>query len=113
MPKDLTKDLEKMSRDELLKVQKQVEKLITTLADRERKAALKAAEEAAKKHGFSLADLGVSAGKPRKSKAPAAANPPKYRNPEDASQTWSGRGRRPQWVKDAEAKGSTLESLAI
>ncbi len=112
MPKDLTKDLEKMSRDDLLKLRKQVDKMLSSLEDRERKAALKAAEDAAKAHGFSLAELGVSSGK-AKARASGAKNPPKYGNPKDPSQTWSGRGRRPQWVKDAEAEGVSLETLAL
>ena len=111
---DLSKEIEKMTRDELLKLRKQVDKAIETLADRERKAALQAAEEAMKAHGFSLADFGIAGGKARaKGKSAGSKNPPKYRNPEDPTQTWSGRGRRPQWVKDAEAAGVPLETLAI
>ncbi len=34
-----------------------------------------------------------------------------YRNPWNASQTWSGRGRQPSWVLDALAVGLTLEDL--
>ena len=30
---------------------------------------------------------------------------PKYRNPADPSQTWSGRGRQPRWFKAAIRKG--------
>jgi DNA-binding protein H-NS len=41
------------------------------------------------------------------------ANAPRYRNPDDASQTWSGRGRRPRWIHDAEAAGRTLQDLEI
>src|SRR5689334_20704154 len=32
---------------------------------------------------------------------------PKYRNPADHSQTWSGRGRQPRWFKAALRKGKT------
>ncbi|MEM1429529.1 MAG: H-NS histone family protein [Pseudomonadota bacterium] len=112
MAKDLSKEIEKMSSDELLTLKKQVEKAIATLAERERKAAMKAVEATAKAHGFSLADLGVSGGK-AKAKPTGGKNPPKFRNPDDSSQTWSGRGRRPQWVKDAEAAGKSLEDMAI
>lgn len=38
---------------------------------------------------------------------------PKYRNPDDATQTWTGRGRQPVWVAKAIADGKTLESLLI
>lgn len=33
----------------------------------------------------------------------------KYRNPEDTSQEWSGRGRRPAWVKAWVASGKSLQ----
>ena len=38
---------------------------------------------------------------------------PKYRNPADAEQTWSGRGRKPRWFLDQIAAGKTPEDLAI
>ena len=38
---------------------------------------------------------------------------PKYRNPADKSQTWSGRGRQPRWFKAALRKGKTERSLLI
>jgi DNA-binding protein H-NS len=38
---------------------------------------------------------------------------PKYRNPQNTAETWSGRGKRPQWVEIAMARGASLESLAI
>jgi DNA-binding protein H-NS len=38
---------------------------------------------------------------------------PKYRHPGDASLTWTGRGKRPQWVNDEIARGKTLESLEV
>lgn len=45
------------------------------------------------------------------SKAPVA---PKYRNPGDPTQTWSGRGKRPVWFTEAlKKRGVTAESLLI
>jgi len=38
---------------------------------------------------------------------------PKYRNPADHAQTWSGRGRAPRWFKAALRKGKTERSLLI
>ena len=34
-----------------------------------------------------------------------------YRNPQNAAETWNGRGSRPDWVTRALAAGRTLESL--
>nr|CAA6807326.1 MAG: DNA-binding protein, H-NS family [uncultured Thiotrichaceae bacterium] len=38
---------------------------------------------------------------------------PKYRNPDDVNQTWTGRGRRPRWVDECLNSGITLEDLTI
>lgn len=47
-------------------------------------------------------------------KSPKAAVAPKYRNPDNAAQTWSGRGKRPVWFNEAlKKKGVTSESLLI
>ncbi len=47
-------------------------------------------------------------------KSPKAAVAPKYRNPNNAAQTWSGRGKRPLWFAEAlKKKGVTAESMLI
>jgi len=38
---------------------------------------------------------------------------PKYANPDDPSQVWSGRGRQPRWVTEKLASGLSLEDLSI
>jgi len=38
---------------------------------------------------------------------------PKYRNPADPEQTWSGRGKRPRWFNDALKAGKKEKDLAI
>ena len=35
----------------------------------------------------------------------------RYRNPANASQTWSGRGQMPQWMREALTDGHDLASL--
>lgn len=42
-----------------------------------------------------------------------AVNPPKYRNPNDSSQTWTGKGRKPAWVVDSLNNGKALDELLI
>lgn len=47
-------------------------------------------------------------------KSPKAAVAPKYRNPANLAQTWSGRGKRPLWFSDAlKKRGVTAESMLI
>lgn len=38
---------------------------------------------------------------------------PKYRNPEDAKQTWTGRGLKPKWLQKAIDAGHTLGDFAV
>lgn len=38
---------------------------------------------------------------------------PKYQNPENPSETWSGRGRTPLWLAKELAAGQTLEQYRI
>jgi DNA-binding protein H-NS len=37
----------------------------------------------------------------------------KYRNTADPSQTWTGRGKHPNWLRDAIAAGAEIESFRI
>ena len=38
---------------------------------------------------------------------------PKYQNPDNHSEKWSGRGRKPKWVEDKLASGKSLDDLLI
>jgi DNA-binding protein H-NS len=102
-------DLGSLSLKELRDLRAQVDKAIASFEDRRKKAALADVEEAAKKHGFSLSELtgGKSAKKTRKLVAP------KYANPANKSETWTGRGRKPRWAEAALKAGKTLDSMKI
>ncbi|MCR9149807.1 MAG: H-NS histone family protein [Rhodobacteraceae bacterium] len=100
-------DIEKLSLKELKDLRNQVEKAINSFEERRKAAALVELEEAAKKLGFSLSELTGASAKKRKAVAP------KYANPADPSQTWTGRGRRPRWVVEAEAAGKKVEDFLI
>lgn len=107
-------DLNNMSRKELEKLKKDVDQALSTVADRERQAALEAAERAAAEHGFSLSELAADLGaRGKKGGRGKAKTPPKYRNPENPDQTWSGRGRKPGWIVEAEAAGRDISDFAI
>lgn len=45
-------------------------------------------------------------------KRSGAVVPPRYRQPETGA-TWTGRGRAPRWVTDAEAAGQSREQFLI
>ncbi|MFT7105643.1 MAG: DNA-binding protein H-NS [Yoonia sp.] len=106
-------DLKIMTRKELEKLKANVEKALAKLSAADKKAALIAAEKAAAAHGFSLAEITGEAA-PRKAKAgPKKVSAPKYQNPADATQTWTGKGRQPDWFKAAIAAGTTPDTMEI
>lgn len=99
-------DLDSLNKNELERLKVDVDKALSTIEERQRNKAFEAAQQAAKQHGFTLSDL-VAAGPGKK------VNLPKYRNPADASQTWTGRGRKPRWLVDALENGHQLDDFAI
>ncbi|KUF09313.1 H-NS histone family protein [Pseudoponticoccus marisrubri] len=98
--------LEELSRDELKQLITDAEKALKTVDARRKAEAKLAAEKAAKEFGFSLDEIVTGDGK-------ASKGVPRYANPADPTQTWTGRGRKPQWVIDALNSGKSVEDLAI
>ena len=37
----------------------------------------------------------------------------RFRNPADPAQTWTGRGKRPGWLREALAQGARLDDFAV
>ena len=100
-------DIEALSLKELKSLQKDLTKAISTFEDRQKSDARSKLEIIAKEMGYSLADLIGTEVKP--TRAPAAA---KYRHPENAALTWSGRGRKPLWFVAALEAGKSPEDMA-
>lgn len=99
-------NLEKMSLKQLLELEAQVQSAIASVRERERGEVKKAMAELAEKHGFKLQELMGGRGKGK-------ITAPKYANPEDPSQTWTGRGRKPNWLVAKLKKGAKMEAFAI
>jgi len=98
-------DLENLSLDELKALQKDVARAIKSFEKRKQREAYFAAQKVVREHGFSLDEImGVNTG---------TKGAPKYVNPGNPAQTWTGRGRQPQWLKDALAAGKSLEDMTI
>lgn len=102
----MTINLESLTRDELQELIKNAEKALKSVDARRKAEAKRAAEDAAKQFGFSLDDILNGGGKGPKGIA-------KYANPADPTQTWTGRGRKPNWVLDALKAGKSIDDLLI
>lgn len=105
-------DVEAMSLDDLRALRTQIDRAISSYETRRRKEAMAALERTARDMGFNLSELTGAAGRARRgSSATASSGQPKYANPDDPNQTWSGRGRRPRWVTEQIEAGKSLEDM--
>ena len=104
-------DLSALSVAELNKLLSDIPKEIARREKGEKARVRKELEAFAAAQGYSLEELLGDAGeKSKRAGKPVAA---KYRHPENAALTWSGRGRQPKWVAEFLASGGKIETLAI
>lgn len=104
----LDTELENMSIEDLKKFQKDIEKKIAECDQRNRAEARAKVSALAEELGYSVQELFNTDVKKRRA-APAA----KYQHPENASVTWSGRGRKPIWFVKALEDGKSEKDLLI
>ena len=94
-----TNGLEKMSYAELADMETRIERLKAEKQNAERNTVRQRIIDVAKQHGFEIHEL---FGKGKKGKGTVA---PKYRDPKNPENTWTGRGRMPRWMTAATKGG--------
>ena len=104
-----TIDLSSLTRRQLEALRRRIAKTLARVRERDRQAAIKAAEATTRAYGFSLGEV-LPAPQRRRTKVYV---PPKYQHPEDPMRTWSGRGRPPTWVREMLEDGKALEDIKI
>jgi len=103
----MAKDPAKMSLKELQELEVKVRKAKSSVQERSRSELRQQLEAVAAQAGFKLGELfGGRGGKGRKVAA-------KYANPDDPSQTWSGRGRKLRWLAARVRAGDRVEKFLI
>ena len=86
--------LAKMSAKELRDLSSKIDDLIRHKQTSERAELRQKMEAMARQVGLSVSDIfGKGAGRRKGGKVA-----PKYRNPKNPDETWTGRGRRPRWM---------------
>lgn len=99
--------LDKMTLADLKDLRTRVDQAISERQKSDRVQLRQKMEAMAAEAGLSIDEILSGA---KKSRGPVAI---KYRNPKDASQTWTGRGRPPRWMAEAMKKGAKKESFLI
>jgi DNA-binding protein H-NS len=101
---------DKMALKDLLDIELKVKKAIGIARERERSDVKEKIVALASGSGFSVTELFGASGRVSTKGRTVAA---KYANPDDRSQTWTGRGRKPNWVVAKLARGAKIDDFAI
>ncbi len=111
MQSNLETQLSAMSLPDLLNVQEHVKGLIHSRRRSQQKELENQVREMARAQGLELEGLVLrDKNAARRTKKVASAQ---YRNPKNPVQTWSGLGKRPNWLKAYLSEGGSLEELKI
>jgi DNA-binding protein H-NS len=101
-------NVDKMSLKELLDLEIRVKKAIATVRERERAEAKQELAALAERRGFSVNEL-FGSGRGTKGTKVAV----KYRNKDNPTETWTGRGRQPKWLAALLKKGHKIQDFAV
>ncbi len=105
-------DLSKYTSAELLQLKKDIDSELSARRKDDAKKAQQELKDVAEKYGFSLNDLVGGQARPA-AQTGRAKGPVRFRHPSDSSKTWTGRGRKPGWIKEWEASGRNVEDLRV
>ena len=97
------------SYNELLSQIEALKRQAEDVRRQELKAVIDEIKVSMEKYGITIADLQSAIGRGGKKKTTVA---PKYRNPA-SGETWTGRGRAPRWLADAETSGQSRAAFLI
>ena len=105
-------NVDKMPLKDLIELNQRVQKAIVSAKDRERTELKQKIALMAESSGFSVGELFGTRAASGRGKG-GAIGVAKYRNPDNPSETWTGRGRKPNWLVGRLAKGAKLDDFEI
>lgn len=97
-------------REQIATAQKALDQLVAKRARQTLKEARRLAAEVGYEAEFRKVGKTASARKAAGSRAKVA---PKYRNPNNPDETWSGRGRQPKWMQRLQTEGMSMDDMVI
>ena len=106
-------DLSNMSSADLRNLQEQVKRELKQRESQDLAAAREKIFAIAESVGVPLKDLIGAGGPAARGGKKTGSVAPRYRNPADASQQWTGRGRQPKWVKEWLDAGKDIAGLKV
>lgn len=108
----MSTSIENLDINALQQLKQQADELIAKKQREQVDAAYQQIVDIAIAVGLSLDEL-VEHGQKNKKTTIKRSVAPRYRNPNDKNQTWTGRGKQPRWVVDLITAGKALDDLLI
>ena len=99
-------NIKSMSIDKLVQLRDQIDSTLSSKVTEERRTLEAQLSQLSRFGGGGSRSAGMRAG----SRGKVA---PKYRNPDNPSETWAGRGLKPRWLTAAIVAGKKLEHFSI
>lgn len=97
---------DKMSVKDLSDHISRAQKALAAAKDRERAELKHKIASIAENAGFSVGELFGARGRGKSAAI-------KYQNPDNRSETWTGRGRKPNWLVAKLSKGAKMQDFAV
>lgn len=108
----MMQDISGLSVEELERLTAQAEALIESKKDQKIEDAYNKIMEIAEAVGLTLEQF-IEYGSHKRKKTTRKAVEPRYRNKNNTSDTWTGRGKQPRWLVAEIEKGAKLEDFLI
>ena len=104
-------DLDVMSVDEMWRLHEKIGQVLSVRLTSEKRELEKRLAQLRRENEMHAAPIEASGVSRERRKYPRVY--PKYRNPNEPSETWSGRGKQPRWLVAALKTGHRIEEFMI
>ena len=109
----MSTDLSSLSIEELYALIASAEDMIRKIQKEKRSDVMRQMRQLASTIGVAIEVVPEARGVGSRKTANRPKTPPKFQNPGNPTQTWTGRGPKPKWFKDAIASGKSPDDLLI
>jgi DNA-binding protein H-NS len=109
-------NLDSMTVDEMWKLHEDLSRVLSVRLTSEKRELEKRLAQLRRDQHFPALDQPSGSSAKGIARAPRRKYPrvfPKYRNPQQPSETWSGRGKQPRWLSAALKSGHKIEEFVI
>ncbi len=106
-------DLDAMSTDEMWQLHIEIGRFLSVRLNSEKRELEKRLARLRRENEMPQMDSEIVGHNPSRERRKYPRVLPKYQNPNEPSETWSGRGKQPRWLTAALKTGHTIEEFVI